>query len=92
MEPEVTLICMRADAPWMTRGSSFRRCCSKCSERVMVAPSGELELERSPNAVIVCHKCFLAQPIDPKAEYRGPTQAQMMEMRNAMPNFWRGRN
>jgi hypothetical protein len=92
MEDEATLICEPADAPWTVPGSTFNRVCTKCFRRVMVAPTSLDIMKEFHKVTILCVPCFLKEPIVEGVEYRGPTQAQMMERRKTMPNFWRERN
>jgi hypothetical protein len=92
MEDAVTLICMPADSPWTVPGSTFTRVCVKCFRRVMVAPTSVSISKEFRKVTILCGYCFLKEPIDPDTEYRGPTQAQLMELRTAIPNLWRAQN
>jgi hypothetical protein len=90
-EEAPTLVCMPlAQAAMVARNSTTNQKCSKCQQRVLLAPSGQRYLKAHPEAVIVCAPCFAPEPGDyemaaPDAEIRG-------EMATAQPNTWRNRN
>ncbi len=101
-EPEF-IVCAAADNRWAARGSSFEHKCSKCSTRVMMAPSGQRFLKKraadqavkgAPDLLILCSNCFLLE--------RGLHDSELLlaagvdeiaaELRSAGPNQWRERN
>lgn len=88
------LVCMRADAEWVAQGSSFNRTCSRCTARVMVAPSGQALLRREPLLAIVCSICYARHPPNLPVDVRlaGEPQQIAREILSAVPNFWRKRN
>ncbi len=90
----LTVICAPADFPNTVRGSTFDRLCSKCSGRVMLAPSGQKMMEQHPNADILCFYCFLLGEVP--GEPVGLTAATIDELRaeiaSTVPNTWRMRN
>ena len=87
------LVCARADAPRVVRGTVFDRVCSKCSENVMTAPSGQAKLKETPGMLILCEVCFLNLP---GGEYPMSLAADpeviLREVDTSMPNPYRNRN
>lgn len=88
MNPPV-LVCAPASSPRVPRGSIFTHSCSKCKERVMVAPSGQQILRTHKDCVIVCGNCYVP---DGPALPAFSLEDFLDEVANATPNFWRKRN
>jgi hypothetical protein len=89
----MTLVCMRADAELAARGSVFDRVCSKCSARVMLAPSGQAFLKNDPDAAILCNVCYGAvASLDNLPHPAAPIETILQEIKTSGPNPYRRRN
>lgn len=91
------LICSLAGAPTAVAGSVFHHRCSRCSARLMVAPSGQRILREHPDVRPVCLPCVMASARadggDGEIEIDlSNLQDILREMRQTVPNFWRKRN
>jgi hypothetical protein len=89
---EAFLVCLPADASVSVPGARFDRRCSRCSRRVMMAPTSAPVLEEFPGIKILCVFCFSEHAAANAEEYRAPTEEQLAELKTAIPNPWRGRN
>jgi hypothetical protein len=91
-EPTV-LVCAPADAPRVVPGSLFGHSCVLCGRRVMIAPSGQRALARTPGIHIICGPCYwdIMKPGD-KVATAGTAEEMLEEKLRAVPNLRRSRN
>ena len=96
MSEPIIVVCARADAPLAAVGSVFDRQCSRCSAKVMLAPSGQRFLATHADAKIVCEYCVRPkQVLDALAAGKAitaPWEEIAAEARTAQPNLRRNRN
>jgi len=90
------LACAPAEAAErMVAGSTFDRSCAQCRARVMIAPSGRAALARTPETVVICYDCAIAQMAatgQGTIELAAPAAEIAREIRTTQPNTWRKRN
>lgn len=88
------LVCAPATAEMAARGSVFDRSCSKCGERVMVAPSGQRMLKEIPGLPIICMRCYYVAVRGRECVniWAAPMEEIERERRDAIPNMHRRRN
>lgn len=84
----ITLLCASATCLVTIPDSDFSHTCSKCGERVMIAPSGHKFLQEHPSAAIVCIECYRLKPSD--RPFLAP--GALEELKNIIPNTWGRRN
>jgi hypothetical protein len=87
------LVCALADSPFMVPGSVFDRSCSRCSRKVMLAPSGQ-NLLKTHRLAIVCAVCYESDSEAQRAPtfLAAPSQELADEVRRRVPNMRRRRN
>jgi hypothetical protein len=97
MKPDepIYLICAPATAPATIRGSTFNHDCSRCSRRVMLAPSGQAWMKKYPESRILCAYCNRDRPPGDAGRIKtlAASPAEIAaELKEAMTNLWRKRN
>jgi hypothetical protein len=80
-----------ASAAMVARNSTTNQKCSKCEQRVLLAPSGQRFLKEHPDAAILCALCY-SPNADDKPHLAAPEAEILAEMETAQPNTWRNRN
>lgn len=90
-EPQI-IVCAPADGPFVVAGSTFDHVCCTCSERVMMAPSGQEIIRQNPETTILCIGCFSKLQFDGQIQPATDFAQILREMASARPNPWRGRN
>jgi hypothetical protein len=83
------MVCADAEAILVIPGSSFDRVCAECSRPLMVAPTGQAMLRRSPAMKTICIPCYLALG---DGTLERPTPGQLAEAGRAVVNMRRQRN
>jgi hypothetical protein len=87
------LVAARATAKYTARDSTFDKCCKRCTERVMIAPSGQRFLKDRPGFEIICTQCFFetANPED-RIQLASSAETVLQEIAGMVPNHFRRRN
>ncbi len=90
------IVCARADEPIAVAGTTFNLKCSRCGERVMVAPSGQKRMKQSKLPVeLVCLPCFQSRAEFREAAHEDFSPERIAEILSEMswtiPNPWRNR-
>lgn len=88
------LVCALATAAMTAANSSFDRHCSRCGERVVIAPSGQ-RLLRERSMKILCLSCAvrMAEELPEGGEVTiQPAPGALDDLADVAPNMWRKRN
>jgi hypothetical protein len=97
MKPDepIYLICAPATAPATIRGSTFNHQCSRCSRRVMLAPSGQAWMKKYPESRILCAYCYRDRAPGDAGSVKmlaASSTEIAAEWQEAVPNLWPKRN